>query len=51
MSPGSKRHGEVPNVKVSTSDIGIIKLVNSLREHYKTDGKEKAKFYVMRKRK
>ena len=51
VSPGSKRHGEVPYVKVSTSDIGIIKLVNSLREHYKTDGKEKAKLYFRRKRK
>ncbi len=41
VSPGSKRHGNVPYVKIST-DKGRYKVINSRPEEYKTDGKEKA---------
>lgn len=40
---GSDRHGNVPYVKISTSDDGRIKIINGTREQYNTDGKEKAK--------
>ena len=42
VSPGSKRHGDVPYVKISTNDIGIFKIINSKKSDYKTDGHEKA---------
>lgn len=42
VSPGSKRHGNIPYVKISTTDIGIQKIINGTPEQYKTDGKEKA---------
>ena len=42
VSPGSKRHGNVPYVKISTTDIGIIKIIGSSKSEYKTDHKEKA---------
>ena len=29
VSPGSKRHGDVPYVKISTNDIGIQKIINA----------------------
>ncbi|MBQ4375627.1 MAG: hypothetical protein II783_07595 [Erysipelotrichales bacterium] len=38
VSPGSKRHGDVPYVKISTSDWGKIKVVNSTKSEYITDG-------------
>ena len=47
VSPGSKRHGEVPYVKIST-DNGRYKVINSRPEEYKTDGKEKAKLFFRR---
>lgn len=47
VSPGSKRHGEVPYVKIST-DNGRYKVINSRPEDYKTDGKEKAKLIFRR---
>lgn len=40
VSPGSNRHGNVPYVKISTSDIGRIKIIDSGPSDYKTDGKE-----------
>ncbi|GEN35880.1 hypothetical protein [Aneurinibacillus danicus] len=43
VSPGGGRHGENPYVKISTSDQGIIKIVNGVKSTYKTDGAEKAK--------
>ena len=49
VSPGSKRHGDVPYVKISTKDIGIIKIIGSDSSKYKTDGKEKAKLLFRRK--
>ena len=42
VSPGSKRHGNVPYVKISTTDIGIHKIIDAKRSEYKTDGLEKA---------
>lgn len=42
VSPGSNRHGGVPYVKISTTDIGKIKIVNASAKEYKTDGQEKA---------
>lgn len=50
VSPGSKRHGGVPYIKISTSDKGIIKIINGNRKDYKTDGNEKARIYFKRKR-
>ena len=42
VSPGSKRHGGVPYVKISTTDIGIQKIIDGTPAQYKTDGKENA---------
>ena len=42
VSAGSKRHGDVPYVKISTSDIGIHKIIDAKESEYKTDGHEKA---------
>ena len=50
VSPGSKRHGSVPYVKISTSDIGKIKIVGSNPKSYKSDGNEKAKILFWRKK-
>ena len=47
----SKRHGDVPYVKISTTDYGRIKIIGTDPEHYKTDGKEKATLLFRRKRK
>lgn len=51
VSPGSKRHGNVPYVKISTSNLGIIKVVDGSRSDYKTDGHETATLYFRRKSK
>jgi len=48
VSPGSKRHGETPYVKVSTSDSGKYKIVSD-KSKYKSDGKEKAKVFFARR--
>ncbi|MBR2564889.1 MAG: WXG100 family type VII secretion target [Paenibacillus sp.] len=42
VSPGGGRHGESPYVKISTSDQGIIKIVDGSENVYKTDGAETA---------
>ena len=42
VSPGGGRHGELPYVKISTSDQGRIKIVDGLESMYKTDGVETA---------
>ncbi len=42
ISPGSKRHGNVPYIKFSTTDYGKIKVIGASKEKYKTDNKEKA---------
>ena len=42
VSPGGGRHGGNPYVKISTTDQGIIKIVNGSESLYKTDGKETA---------
>ena len=48
VSPGSKRHGDIPYVKISTRDIGIIKIIDATKEQYKSDGQEKAKLLFRR---
>lgn len=40
---GSKHHGKVPYVKVSTKDIGIVKIVNGSEEDYNKCSDERAK--------
>ena len=42
VSPGGGRHGSNPYVKISTTDQGIIKIVDGIENTYKTDGKETA---------
>lgn len=42
VSPGGGRHGDNPYIKISTSDQGIIKIVDGTKNTYKTDGKENA---------
>ncbi|UTR15702.1 LXG domain-containing protein [Salipaludibacillus sp. LMS25] len=42
VSPGGGRHGNNPYVKISTSDEGIIKVVDGSLNNYLTDGTEKA---------
>ena len=51
VSPGSKRHGDIPYVKISTSDIRKIKIIGSTESEYKSDKREKAKLIFRRKRK
>ena len=41
-SDGSRRHGGIPYVKISTSNAGKIKIIDGKREEYKTDGSENA---------
>lgn len=44
VSPeGSDRHGNIPYVKISTSNEGKIKVIDGTREKYDTDGHEKAR--------
>ena len=50
VSPGSKRHGETPYVKVSTTNSGKYKIVSN-KDKYKSDGNEKAKVYFARRQK
>lgn len=49
VSPGSKRHGDVPYVKISTTDYGKIKIINASPSEYKSDGREKAVLIFRRK--
>nr|WP_296006461.1 hypothetical protein [uncultured Blautia sp.] len=42
VSPGGGRHGSSPYIKISTTDQGIIKIVDGIKDTYKTDGKETA---------
>lgn len=42
VSPGGGRHGANPYVKISTTDQGIIKIVDGIESTYKTDGAETA---------
>lgn len=49
VSPKSKRHGNVPYVKISTTDQGKIKIIDADSKNYITDGKEKAKLLFRRK--
>ncbi len=41
VSPGGG-HGSNPYVKISTTDQGIIKIVDGIENTYETDGKETA---------
>ena len=42
VSPGGGRHGSNPYVKISTTDQGLIKIIDGSESLYKTDGKETA---------
>ena len=49
VSPdGSRHHGNVPYVKISTSNEGLIKVIDGTRERYRTDGTEKARLIFRR---
>ena len=49
ISPdGSKHHGKIPYVKISTSNEGLIKVIDGTPKAYKTDGKEKARLIFRR---
>ena len=48
VSPGSKRHGNVPYVKISTTDYGKIKIISSSSSEYKSDGRENAELIFRR---
>jgi len=50
VSPGSPRHGNIPYVKISTTNMGIVKIVDGKKADYKTDGKETAKIYFRRRK-
>ncbi|MBP2113276.1 hypothetical protein [Paenibacillus silagei] len=50
VSPGGGRHGESPYVKISTSDQGIIKIVDGSENVYKTDGAETATIIFTRRK-
>lgn len=51
VSPGSKRHGDIPYVKIGTTQSGKFKVIDGKQSGYKTDGKEKAKLFFRRKQK
>ena len=51
VSPGSKRHGNVAYVKISTNDIGRIKIIDSSSSEYVSDGRENATLIFRRDKK
>ncbi len=57
VSPGSKRHGDVPYVKISVNKpvglkkYGKIKVVDAKKSEYKSDGNEKAYLFFRRNKK
>lgn len=57
VSPGSKRHGGVPYVKISVNKplgpkkYGKLKIIDAKRSDYKSDGNEKAYLYFRRNKK
>lgn len=51
VSPGGGRHGNLPYVKISTKDIGKVKIISGKRKDYKTDGNEKATLIFERRKK
>ncbi len=51
VSPGSKRHGDVPYVKISTTDCGKIKIIDASPSEYKSDGRETAELIFRRENK
>ena len=51
VSPGTPRHGNVPYVRISTSDLGKFKVINGTKTQYKTDGSEKSKLIFKRRMK
>ena len=49
VSPdGSSRHGNIPYVKISTSDEGKIKIIDGTREQYVPGNNEKARLIFRR---
>lgn len=51
VTPGSPRHGNIPYVRISTSDLGKFKVINGTKAQYKTDGSENSKLIFRRKSK
>ncbi len=51
VSPGTPRHGNIPYVRISTSDLGKFKVINGSKNQYKTDGLESSKLIFRRKSK
>lgn len=51
VTPGTPRHGNVPYVRISTSDLGKFKVINGTKEQYKTDNSENSKLIFRRKSK
>lgn len=49
VTPGTPRHGNIPYVRISTSDLGKFKVINGTKAQYKTDGSENAKLIFRRK--
>ena len=50
VSPGSGRHGNTSYVKISTNDLGKLKIVSD-KSKYKSDGKEKSTIHFARRKK
>ena len=48
VSPGSKRHGDTPYIKICTTDGGKYKIVSN-KSAYRSDGKENAQIYFPRR--
>lgn len=51
VTPGSQRHGNIPYVRISTSDLGKFKVIDGTKSQYKTDGSENSKLIFRRKSK
>lgn len=57
VSPGSKRHGNVPYVKISVNKpldpkkYARIKVIDAKKSEYKSDGNEKTYLYFRRNKK
>ena len=46
VSPGSRRHGNIPYVKISTFDKGVIKIINVLAKNIKLMERKKRGYFL-----
>lgn len=51
VSSGSVRHGNIPYVRISTTDYGKFKVINGTKSQYKSDGHENSKLIFKRRKK